>query len=288
MPNCPYSLLPHAHTAYVGMRQHTSAYVSVRQRTSAYVSIRQLPHAHTAPASHTTTTLRLQRQYLYFRTSKASKLSTCRNPHAPFCQYSYFCTSKASKLSTSAVLTHHDHMLLSAACETHGKRLQHLCFCTSQYLHFCTSKANTTPTCSSRPPARRTASRRRCSLYLLYWYKSTNTDASGACKTHCKRAAAFVVLYLSVFALCTSICTFVPVKQVKCMLLSATCLSHSLSRLSLSLSVLCPLSVLSLSLYLSLSSLSLSLSISLKSPRPIPAARCCRAPNASVFVLLYQ
>ena len=113
---------------------HTSAYVSRHQQTQQ----RQRPHAHTAPASHTTTTWRLQRQYLYFRTIKASKLSTCRSPHAPVCQYSYFCTrkanklilctSKASKLNTSAVLTHHNHMLLSAACKTHGKSLQHLYF----------------------------------------------------------------------------------------------------------------------------------------------------------------
>ncbi len=46
------------------MRQHISAYVSVRQHASAYVSIRQ----HTCdPQAY---------QYLYFGTSKASKLRT--------------------------------------------------------------------------------------------------------------------------------------------------------------------------------------------------------------------
>jgi hypothetical protein len=60
-----------------------------------------------------------QRQYLYFCTSKASKLSTCEVVRtgrillevAPFlpeqlCQYLYFCTSKASKLSTCSRSLH--------------------------------------------------------------------------------------------------------------------------------------------------------------------------------------
>jgi hypothetical protein len=68
-------------SAYVSMRQHSSAFVSIRQHTSAYVSIRQ----HTAGggggcrlrAAARSAACAAQRQYLYFGTSKASKLSTC-------------------------------------------------------------------------------------------------------------------------------------------------------------------------------------------------------------------
>ena len=49
------------------IRQHTSAYVSMLQHTTAYVSI--CPSPPTAFAG-------VQRQYLYFCTSKARKLST--------------------------------------------------------------------------------------------------------------------------------------------------------------------------------------------------------------------
>jgi hypothetical protein len=49
------------------VRQHTSAYVSIRQHTSAYVSIRQ----HTSSGSGAQ-----PRQYVFFCTSKASKLRT--------------------------------------------------------------------------------------------------------------------------------------------------------------------------------------------------------------------
>jgi hypothetical protein len=65
--------LPHLHTsAYVSIRQHTSAYDSIRQHTSAYVSIRMKE----ADFISCTCTHFLRGQYLYFCTSKASKLST--------------------------------------------------------------------------------------------------------------------------------------------------------------------------------------------------------------------
>jgi hypothetical protein len=58
-------------SASVSIRQHTSAYVSIRQNSSAYVSIRKGGMkllAHEPPRA-------AQRQYLYFCTSKASKLT---------------------------------------------------------------------------------------------------------------------------------------------------------------------------------------------------------------------
>jgi hypothetical protein len=62
----------------------------------------------------------------------------------------------------------------------------------------------------------------RYSIYLLYWYKSTNTDAEDAAGT------AFFFVLVAILtaepsfplkgrirsAFCASICTFVPVKQV--------------------------------------------------------------------------
>ena len=54
------------------MPQHAAAYVSIRQHTSAYVSV----------VLHVATSFncrRFLRQYLYFCTSTASKLSTCRH-----------------------------------------------------------------------------------------------------------------------------------------------------------------------------------------------------------------
>jgi hypothetical protein len=72
-------------SAYVSMRQHTSAYVSIRQHTSAYVSIRQHTSACVSIRQHTSDArdcepeplqlVGLLRQYLYFCTSKASKLA---------------------------------------------------------------------------------------------------------------------------------------------------------------------------------------------------------------------
>jgi hypothetical protein len=57
-------------SAYVRIRPHTSAYVSIRRHTSAYVSIRQhTPYRYLVPVLRWR-----QRQYLYFCTSKASKL----------------------------------------------------------------------------------------------------------------------------------------------------------------------------------------------------------------------
>jgi hypothetical protein len=60
----PHRLHPRANT-----HLHTSAYVSIRQHTSAYVSIRML---------QLLSDREQLRQYLYFCTSKASKLSTSR------------------------------------------------------------------------------------------------------------------------------------------------------------------------------------------------------------------
>ncbi len=57
---CQRRIMRHT-SAYVSIRQHTSAYVSIRQHTSAVKDDGSLPLS----------------QYLYFCTSKASKLSTC-------------------------------------------------------------------------------------------------------------------------------------------------------------------------------------------------------------------
>ena len=81
------------------------------------------------------------RQYLYFCTSEASKLSTskvstCVMPYARVLvllrQYLYFCTSKASKLSTSKVST----------CAMPCARVS-LPQLLRQYLYFCTRKTST-------------------------------------------------------------------------------------------------------------------------------------------------
>ena len=64
--------------------------------------------------------MHMQRQYLYFCGSKASKLSTsvlvgALDDH-PQQQYLYFCTSKASKLSTSVFVgALDDHIQLLVA-----------------------------------------------------------------------------------------------------------------------------------------------------------------------------
>jgi hypothetical protein len=59
-----------------GIRQHTSAYV--RQHTPAYVRIPrvQIGRVRVSPPDEGLVD-QLRRQYLYFCTSKASKLSTC-------------------------------------------------------------------------------------------------------------------------------------------------------------------------------------------------------------------
>jgi hypothetical protein len=54
-------------TAYVSIRQHTSAYVSIRQHSTAYV-------CGSTAAAAPTVAQRLLRQYVYFCTSKASKI----------------------------------------------------------------------------------------------------------------------------------------------------------------------------------------------------------------------
>jgi hypothetical protein len=89
------SAVPRQHmSAYVSIRQHTSAYASVCHtlppdarmlQLSAYVSIRQHTSAYATPVAAQRRAARradaavvqVQRQHLYFCTSKASKMSTC-------------------------------------------------------------------------------------------------------------------------------------------------------------------------------------------------------------------
>jgi hypothetical protein len=54
--------------------------------------------------------------------------------------------------------------------------------------------------------------RLRCSVFLLYWYKSTNTDAAGMRLSACNADALFLAA-AEPQARSVSICTFVPVKQ---------------------------------------------------------------------------
>ncbi len=56
---------------------HTSAHVSIRQHTSAYVSIRPHTSAYEVERCQREVALRILLRYLYFCTSKASKVSTC-------------------------------------------------------------------------------------------------------------------------------------------------------------------------------------------------------------------
>ncbi len=75
------------------IRQHTSAYVSIRQHTSAYVSIRQ----------HTSAYLSEERTPVPLFLLLCTRMRLALPEHTPYiyiCKYLYFCTSKASKLST--------------------------------------------------------------------------------------------------------------------------------------------------------------------------------------------
>jgi hypothetical protein len=92
--NCVESREKHRHVTPC-IRQHTSAYVSTRQHTSAYVSVvrKRAQLRRVARETQARDILRnaagTQRQYLYFCTSNASKLSTCecalskRRTHCP-------------------------------------------------------------------------------------------------------------------------------------------------------------------------------------------------------------
>ena len=71
------SIRPHT-SAYVSIRQHTSAYIRIRQHTPAYIRIRQHGRGEVVRDKRVSSrTAQLLRQYLYFCTGKASKLSTC-------------------------------------------------------------------------------------------------------------------------------------------------------------------------------------------------------------------
>jgi hypothetical protein len=86
--------------AYVSIRQHTSAYVSIRQHPSAYVSIRQLHHLGDGNVGELgSLDVHAQSQYLYFCTSKASKLSTA------FFFSAMYSFESASCLHTSAYVS---------------------------------------------------------------------------------------------------------------------------------------------------------------------------------------
>jgi hypothetical protein len=83
---------PQHTSAYVGTRQHPSAYVGIREHPSylpraarKYLSPAEpaAPHLHTPPAPPGTRLLRCQ--YVYFSTSKASKLSTWQSARAKRC-----------------------------------------------------------------------------------------------------------------------------------------------------------------------------------------------------------
>jgi hypothetical protein len=110
------------------------------------------------------------RQYVYFCTSKASKLSTCGRWHlcgaaakSVLRQYLYFCTSKASKLSTcgrwhlcgaavKSVLRQYLYFCTSKASKLSTCGRWHLCGAAvksvlRQCLYFCTSKASKLSTC---------------------------------------------------------------------------------------------------------------------------------------------
>jgi hypothetical protein len=91
------------------MRQHTSAYVSIRRHTSAYDGIRlhascgwrwlisgricQHTSAYVSIRQHTSA-------YVSIRQHTMAEIWSPYSLHASTCQYLYFCTSKASKLST--------------------------------------------------------------------------------------------------------------------------------------------------------------------------------------------
>jgi hypothetical protein len=116
--------------AYVSTRPHTSAYVSIRPHTSAYVSIRQQEYRNSSLEflDSVRQNLPLQRQYLFFCTSKASKLRTL-TACARICllrQYLYFCTSKTSTLVPVK------QVIFLSACAIICQLRQNLYSCTSK------------------------------------------------------------------------------------------------------------------------------------------------------------
>ena len=90
-------------------------------------------------------------------------------------QYSYFCTSKASKLST-------EQLRRQSTADLPGARL-HLYFCTSKASKLSIEQLRRQSTAD--PPGARLLALQLALMtlvqkYLLYWNKSTNTDAEGA------------------------------------------------------------------------------------------------------------
>jgi hypothetical protein len=102
------------------------------------------------------------------------------------CQYLYFCTSKASKRGTCTT-------------RVRGGGATRLC---CQYLYFCTSKASKRGTCTTRVRGGG-ATRLGCRLPLCNSGVLCHSLPCLAARRHGERES------------CVSICTFVPVKQVK-------------------------------------------------------------------------
>jgi hypothetical protein len=125
-----------------------------------------------------------QRQYSYFCTSKASKVRTRRLAHAFYRQHVYFCTSKASKVRTRrlahafnlhavAFFGPFDRLLLRLSILARGPHL--LATCGTQ----CTCCTGTkVQILTQLRESQHRGVQEEVLLYLLYWYKSTNTDAA--------------------------------------------------------------------------------------------------------------
>jgi hypothetical protein len=80
---------------YVSIRQHTSAYVSIRHHTSAYVSICQHMSAYFSMRQHMSAYVNIRQHTSDARDCEPEPLQ----PVGLLRQYLYFCTSKASKLA---------------------------------------------------------------------------------------------------------------------------------------------------------------------------------------------
>jgi hypothetical protein len=97
------SVRPHT-SAYVSIRPHTSACVSIRPHTSAYVSIRQNTSAHVSIRQHTCAVIlsKLSAPLTAPPVTPPPVPLTASLSLAPrlSCQYLYFCTSKASKVGS--------------------------------------------------------------------------------------------------------------------------------------------------------------------------------------------
>ena len=171
----------------VSIRQHISAYVSIRQLTSAYGTQAQVAHiylylylyrvdtsifispASRRPRAQGKRPRRLARTYCQGKTAPIK---------APLRQYMYFCTGNASKLSTGPPSS-----MPSTFCSR-----SIVCSAVRQYLYCCTSTASKLSTCCRCLPAHMSGSSSSgirtftCPIHSTAFARSCGSEGSnGTC-----------------------------------------------------------------------------------------------------------